>query len=501
MAVNIFLCVIAAVITLAIIAVNIYILVYFQNEEDKNTAIFPKIVTVFAFTVTCINVLMMPMDVANERTKSPNETGIPMTQLWLAIYIIIAILAFVVPFAYFYYEAEDPDSKSVTKQITAAIKWDLAWAILFFVPTVLLWLFLGIAEIPVTKLYSNLSTEPWNIRDGGSVINCVQVNCTQLENQIVTYRISYLLYLISMLTFFGTFMLIFFGGIGLAALPLDLINGFRNRPKPMKKEEYEKRRILIAKRAQQLLDKGTEMKKKYVRSGGRPRGRKELATFNQYRNGVFLIEQDFKFLEATYNRGLGPRILAIVWVWIQFFLGVIGLSISATWLIHIFLYLVPRRRPIAQFLNAFFITLDGAWGLFGTVAYAVYSFYLLWCVIKGNFKWGLRIPLLCSIHPMRVGETMMNAFLFNAWILLLASIAVVHFCAQAFKNYARFTGIDVLFNVGVDNLKYIKYFWRYYYWGIIALAIVTTVYLMINPNDRKAVEKNMVTEDLPEIHV
>ena len=59
----------------------------------------------------------------------------------------------------------------------------------------------------------------------------------------------------------------------------------------------------------------------------------------------------------------------------------------------------------------------------------------------------------------------------------------------------------MLFNVGVDNLIYISYFWEYYYWGIIVFAILTGVYLVINPNDRKAVEKNIVSEDLPEIHV
>ena len=44
--VNVLLCIIAAVMFVAIVAANIYVLIYFQHEEDKNTAWFPKIITV-----------------------------------------------------------------------------------------------------------------------------------------------------------------------------------------------------------------------------------------------------------------------------------------------------------------------------------------------------------------------------------------------------------------------------------------------------------------------
>lgn len=102
--------------------------------------------------------------------------------------------------------------------------------------------------------------------------------------------------------------------------------------------------------------------------------------------------------------------------------------------------------------------MDNAFGLFGTIAYGLFSFYLLWCVIKGNFKFGLRIPFIFSIHPMkyffffinsiyniyfflRVGETLMSSFLFNTLLLLVASITVVQFCANAFSAYNNNTSI------------------------------------------------------------
>jgi len=302
-----------------------------------------------------------------------------------------------------------------------------------------------------------------------------------------------------MITFAGTFVLIFFGGIGLAALPIDLINAFRKRSKRMGAVEYANKKLTIGQRAKMLLDKGIVLRDKLRRSGGtRPSNRRDLRDYNRFRAGVFIVEQEYKKLERAYGKGAGPEFLWIMWEYAQLGLGFLGISISVTWFLHIVLYMAPQTKPISLFLNRMFIDMDNVFSLFGTAAYAFYSFYLLWCVIKGNFKWGVRIPLFCTIHPMKVGETMMNAFLFNAFILLLSAVAVVKFCATAFKDYARYTGIDILFNVGVNNMRYIKYFWRYYYWAMVLLAILTFIFLMINPSDKKAVSKDD-DEELPEI--
>lgn len=74
--------------------------------------------------------------------------------------------------------------------------------------------------------------------------------------------------------------------------------------------------------------------------------------------------------------------------------------LSILWVLHVIIYevLVP---PPTGFLNVMFIGLDNAFGLFGTVAYAIFAFYLLLAVIKGNFKFGMRIPFLFEIHPMK----------------------------------------------------------------------------------------------------
>jgi len=490
--VNIVLCIIVAIAFLLIVAVNIYIVVHFQNEEDKNTAIFPKVVVVTTFTFICVSVLMMPMDVANQRTKRPDQAGIPMDILWQIVFISMAVLAFIVPFAFFYYEAEDPDSSSNAKQIKEGLKWNIVWLVAFFVPTLILWFTIGFAEIPIIKY-----TSPLRQFDGQPFP--VLTNLDVLRDQLITYRVSFILYLISMITFCGTFVLVFFGGVGFAALPMDLINSFRTRPKQMSVVQYAEKKIIIGKRAASLLERGRALKQRFNNAGRtRPRGRREVREFNRFRTGVFMVEQEYKVLERSYNRGGAPIILYIIWDYVQLLLGIIGAGLSITWLLHIILFMAPRTKYFSLFLNKMFIDMDNAFGLFGTGAYAVWSFYLLWCVIKGNFKVGVRVPLFCTIHPMKVGETLMNAFLFNAFVLLLGAFAIIKFCATAFSVYARYTGIDILFNVGVNNLRYIKYFWWYYYFVMIGVAVIALVYLLILPSDRKAAAVDDTSlEELP----
>jgi len=337
--VNVFLIIIGVVMLAAIIAANFYILVYFQHEEDKNTAIFPKIVTVAGLTLTCVNILLLPFDVGNSRTNG----GIPMQTIWLAFYVIVAVMAIgVLPFAIFYYEAEDPDTSN-SKQIKSAVIYESITAVIFVVVTVVLWLAIGIAEVPVNKLSSNLTPA----QQFTSCPGCVTSDDT------INYRISFLLYVVSMLTFIGMFLFVVFGGIGLAALPMDLINGYRKRPKFINLQTYIARKMEIGKLADSLLTSGKKLNDKLAKNGGRPSGRSQRNEYNKFRAAVFILEEDFKRLEKAYNRGVGPRLLQVIWDYTQLVLGIIGIVISLCWLLHIILYVIPHP-PIHPFLNSFF---------------------------------------------------------------------------------------------------------------------------------------------------
>jgi len=285
----------------------------------------------------------------------------------------------------------------------------------------------------------------------------------------------------------GMIVFVIFGGIGLAALPMDLINGFRKRPKRIKKEVYLTKKAQLSTRANALLTKGKALDEKMARNNGKPKGRSQRTEYNQFRADVFILEEDFGQLQRAYgDRGIGPTILRVVWDYTQLVLGICGIVISICWIIHIILYeAVVNGPPINGFLNNFFIVLDSAFGLFGVIAYSIFAFYLLWCVIKGNFKFGVRVPLLFTIHPMKVGATLMNAFLFNTLLLLLSSVTITQFCSSAFSMYARVTSANSIFNVGVRYLLGIGYVWQFYQWAFVAIAILSLVYFLLFPSDRK----------------
>jgi len=55
------------------------------------------------------------------------------------------------------------------------------------------------------------------------------------------------------MSFFGWIFVVLFGGVGLFALPIDMINQFRHRPKARKSEEMKRTRDNMAKAIGTLL--------------------------------------------------------------------------------------------------------------------------------------------------------------------------------------------------------------------------------------------------------
>ena len=68
----------------------------------------------------------------------------------------------------------------------------------------------------------------------------------------------------------------------------------------------------------------------------------------------------------------------------------------------VFICIKPNGIPLNLFLNSFLIDLqNGNAGFIATLVFAFLSLYLLWCTTKGNFKFGVRVPFIFTIHPMK----------------------------------------------------------------------------------------------------
>jgi LMBR1 domain-containing protein 1 len=110
---NVALVIVAAVVSVLVLLVSVYLLVNYQHPDDVNQAYFPKLVVVLGLTVAVLSILMLPADVANRQAcrkavyNGACSLTLPMRTLWLVVYIVDAVLVFlVIPFAMFYYEGD-----------------------------------------------------------------------------------------------------------------------------------------------------------------------------------------------------------------------------------------------------------------------------------------------------------------------------------------------------------------------------------------------------------
>jgi len=295
----------------------------------------------------------------------------------------------------------------------------------------------------------------------------------------VKFRVTPVLFIITIVVFFGWLLFIVFGGIGMVAFPMDCINSWRKRPVRISLDKYTQRKKEIGEQATRLIEKGKAIQVKQKTGRERKRDRQN---YNKFRQAVFMLEEDYERLQECYKRQGGKVIL----YFLTLILGVISVGITIVWLLHIILYVFTQPYPINPFLNTMFIKMDAAWGLLGTIFYGIFSFYLLICVIKGNFKFGMRMFFLFPIHPMRVGGTLMNAFLFNVALILITAFSIGQFCTTAFAGYTSGTSINSMFALAVQDTMGIKYVFIGYVYALFIMVFLTAIYFAVKPRDKPA---------------
>lgn len=72
----------------------------------------------------------------------------------------------------------------------------------------------------------------------------------------ISFQSTFIVYMIALVSFVGWFLFAIFGGVGLAALPMDLITAFTTRPKPMPAEELAHEQLLLQARVADLIEVG-----------------------------------------------------------------------------------------------------------------------------------------------------------------------------------------------------------------------------------------------------
>ena len=450
-----------------------------------------------------MNVLLLPLDVLNSRGDGG---GLPMEYLWESVNIIIAVLVtLIIPFSYFYYEADDEGDEVGQTGFKAvnAIKFTAAFLVAFIILLVIMYSELNQTHIPVVRNYIDLSKQCTGYPSFVSVVPQTSSSTTSIAAgampmsvfnrcmiwQLIQWQfaVTFPVYLLALISFIGWFFFAIFGGIGFMALPVDLVMDFVTRPTPMKPEEYAKKKVDIGNRAAKLLEVGKGLLNE-VENSSAPRvnaSKRQIKlnqrTENQFEQAVYLLKRESNVLFVAHKlKGGNP-----LWYYAELFVGLLCVGLSVSWLIHIAIFDAPTV-PLNLFLNNLFIAMeDGVPGfpLFGVTTFAIYCFYLLWCVIKGAFRFGMQIPYCFKIYPMEIGNTYLNAFLANSWLIVLSSVPIVQFCVQSFPYYTRNTSADILLGTQVRWLQFFYYFWSFevFIFLILFCAFVSMMHILSNP--------------------
>jgi len=508
--------VVAVVITAIILICSFYLLIHYQHPDDKNDAYFPKIVVVLGLTLAGVTVLGFPLDVINEGGMG---LGLDMDLFWNIIFWMIPIWIFVlIPFSTFYYEADDElllavmvgatpsrlRPRSRILQALCSLAFVLVIVILIFG---LAYLFIskGVPEFPSNYPSDSPNMEGFNLTNPpvtNPPTDSPNMEVFNLSNSPTEGYLNSILnksksayeeiasaslgtFFAGLMAFIGWFFFAIFGGVGISALPLDLISGFTNRPRYMNPEESSEAKASLQKRVNEMVDLGEQIKRDREdngRVGGGVEGvfnslkdsRGDRKTMREFKAAVFLLEKDVTDFTAITSASEKYNPLL---PWFSLFAGVISSIISLAWICHIALFIFPPPEKKSSFLNSYLKVFD-FFPLLGVCMVSIFTFYLLLCAIKGCFKFGLRF-LCLAIHPMEHGKTYMSSFMFNVGLILICCLPVIQFCTQAFSDYAKFSRAKKLFGDQIQ-FKFFSFFWdnKIFIYAMFGIAIITSLWMI-----------------------
>jgi len=464
--INWWLILLIVVIPLLSAAVSVYILFYFQSDvEMTNSLIFPKVVFCFSMVLSTGVVLLVPFDAANspDPTLENTYSDTLNTQLmWeIVIWIMALFVVLICPFTTFYYEAFDPEKPDYKKQLAKAGT---------ITGVILLVLLIG-SLIGYTQA-SDVSIEFY------AYIANPQ---TRGVEQGVTYQgtytkekfkvgVTYQVYLLGLLCVVGWVAFLLYGGVGMAAYPINSLRDFMSRPKRLSAAEFADEMGVVLSKSEALMTMCEEL---MAKARGKSLGGGIGTQISILRNEAVALEDYQDRLIYTFVTLGGSPFL----VYGELALGVLCLLIGIFWIIHIFVYNTFDLNP---FLNSVLTTFYGWFPLLGIAAYSVFSFYLMWATFNGQIALGLRLVFF-QIYPMKKHDTLINALLFNGMLQMLTSIAVVEFIARSFRDFAPLSSINGLMNVYIRHLDGIGYIVNWAEFLIIAVALLSVIWLVLCP--------------------
>jgi LMBR1 domain-containing protein 1 len=437
-----------------------------------------------------MTILLIPIDVANnEGSVSCDGTnnsvllcgGLDMRSFWETLFCIITLtLVLLVPMTTFYYEADDGsllnDGVATNWRICTALKYEVGLLIVAALAIVPCYLTVADVNLPLEQYSVSLDDLPTYILDGPtedvSILSLIDMNITAEDTSREVgrsrdYNIftsDFIVYMAGIASWVGWWLFSTMTGVGLVALPMGLFHDFQDRPRVLPLDKMAAIELELQRRTTELVNESTEMRRERAefRMSGASSSekRKQWAAdrlrLNKLQQQYFFLQKDLELFEGCkkIKQGYNPLI-----PYFKLLAGFFTFAISVLWVAHLCAY-VLEQPPRTMLLNRMFEWFDIWFPMFGALCYALFCLYLIFCSIKGLFLMGMKMFCI-KIHPMKLGNTPVNSFLFNISIMLLCSLPLVHVCTVAFADYARNTEILYIFTVHIQHLTFFNIFFMH----------------------------------------
>ncbi len=240
---DIFMIVMTIILSIVLIIVSIYLLAYYCHPDDRGfgSALICKVVVVLGMTLSWAQVLMLPLDVSNSRGAG----GIRMDIFWIVIYLTTAaFIVVIIPTLSAYYEADS--EWTCWEKIKYSFCYLFVTIIVLVAILIITYVLLSKAAIPITSNNCSIT----NIQTSTSA-NFLATGCIQAKTTLVI-DVSFPIFVIGLMSFISWFFFVIFGGIGLAALPLDFFYDFFTRPIKISQSELKYLKETTVKRSKEI---------------------------------------------------------------------------------------------------------------------------------------------------------------------------------------------------------------------------------------------------------
>ncbi|SOV12595.1 conserved Plasmodium membrane protein, unknown function [Plasmodium sp. gorilla clade G2] len=297
----------------------------------------------------------------------------------------------------------------------------------------------------------------YNIR---KIEHCENIKNTNVK---IIINLKFNDYIIIIISFIGFLFFIFYGGIGLISLPLNLINSYIYRKKKIKKDDLKKQLDIINRKSKMLLNITETLQKE----------RNQLLKMNYFRSFFKYIKynREKNFLNYTvHNLEKEYDILLdnftnnnnILFPYLSLFLGIIFLIISTIIIMHLLVYIIidvlKYNDDIINnltFLDSLLVYLvQIRLSVLSTIIYTFIMSYLLVCSLSGFIQFCSKLSL-GLIFILEKRGTYLNSLLLNICLFFFISLGISLFSTKIFYTYSSFTYATFLFDLTLKKIRFI----------------------------------------------